>query len=132
MFPTAVSPAYAYDPDAGYVVRDTLVPGVGYWVKFGELKVVGLIGQLRLADTVEVVNGWNLVGALSDTIAAGLVTSEPPGIIESAFYDFRVGYLKTSMLEPMRGYWVKTSAAGSLIFQSPSSFTSSSARRRAQ
>ena len=36
LFPTAVSNAFAYNPASGYIARDTLIVGVGYWLKFSD------------------------------------------------------------------------------------------------
>ncbi len=43
LFPTATSNAFAYTP-SGYIVRDTLQNGTGYWLKFPSAQSVGITG----------------------------------------------------------------------------------------
>lgn len=62
LFPTAVSRAFTYA--GGYVRRDTLIHGVGYWVKFGSGQLANVPGTLILQDSVVVATGWNMVGSI--------------------------------------------------------------------
>lgn len=113
IFPSAVSFAFAYTN--GYSQRDSLVPGPGYWMNFGPSHPVSVLGEPIFTDTVEVNAGWNLVGAISFPISSATVTSLPPGIIMSPFYEFVNGYVSAATLQPLRGYWVRCSQQGSII-----------------
>lgn len=114
LFPGAISPAYEYT-DTSYTARDTLRPGVGYWLKFPSAGAVTLSGAFRRSDTVTVSAGWNLIGTLSFPVAAADVVTLPPGIIEGSFFGFNKGYLVADTLRPMRGYWIRAKEQGKII-----------------
>lgn len=116
VYPTAVSPPFAFVPGAGYVVRETLQTGNGYWVKFGAGQEVSVQGALVESDTVDLQQGWNMIGALSSPFAASAVQTIPPGIIASSFFEYVPGgYTVADTLLPGRGYWVKVNQAGRAV-----------------
>jgi hypothetical protein len=115
LFPGAGSAFFAYDN--GYAERETLALGAGYWVRFNSSATLTVIGAPVTLDTIDVVNGWNLVGSLSAPVAAAAVTSLPPGIVALPFYEFADGYVGAPTLEPMKGYWVRCTAPGKLILR---------------
>ncbi len=122
VFPAATSDAFAYS-STGYVVRDTLEKGEGYWLKFPDSAVVVLGGEPIQQDTLEVSNGWNLIGSVSSAVNVDSVLSDPPGIIVSDFFAFSGGvYTEATHIEPMRSYWVKVNQPGSLILNGGTSF----------
>lgn len=113
LFPSAVSPAYAYDN--GYLKADTLRNGAGYWVKFDAHEVIPFTGPAFSTDTLEVQPGWNLVGSLSHALPVDSIQSVPEGIVTTEFIGFQEGYAAASVLAPGRGYWVKVNQTGRLI-----------------
>jgi hypothetical protein len=110
VFPTANGgTAFAFDGSA-YTVRDTLVAGSGYWTKLPASLSQVIWGNPLPSLNVPVAAGWNLVGSVDHPVAA-----PSDGIIESFFYEFTAsGYAPVATLQPGRGYWVKTSAAGTI------------------
>lgn len=116
LFPTAASEAYAVIPGGGYEARDTLAYGAGYWLKFFGIEVVSLTGTRRVRDTVDIVEGWNLIGSVSSSLPALAVVQVPAGILASGFYKYTTaGYALSATVEPGGAYWVKASAPGQLI-----------------
>jgi len=115
LYPTAVSEAFTYDAGAGYQEQDTLFPGSAYWIKFDSSQSLTYTGQERLADTVEVSSGWNMIGVLSGPIAASAVQEVPDGIIVSNYFGYDGSYTLTDTLAPGRGYWVKAGQTGMII-----------------
>ncbi len=115
-FPTAVSSAFAYDSSQGYVARDTLDYGRGYWLKFPSGQTVSLTGTTRTLDTVRVSAGWNIIGSISEPVPVASIQQLPAGIVMSPFFRYSEGYGAADTLQPASGYWVKTSAAGRLVF----------------
>ncbi|MFN0157194.1 MAG: endonuclease [Bacteroidota bacterium] len=113
IFPTAVSAAYLYN--AGYVQSDTLSPGVGYWMKFGQSEVISISGEPLSTDTIEVSAGWNLIGSISYPLDTSTIVTLPSGIIMSPFFGFNDGYAVVDTLEPVRGYWVRCSQQGQIL-----------------
>jgi hypothetical protein len=116
LFPTAISDAYAFDATAGYVRRDTLLNGIGYWLKFPGAGSVVLSGYERLADTLSIAAGWNLVSPITISVPVAAVFQNPPGLLVSSFYGFAAGYEIADTLRPAQGYWVKAGGPGSIIF----------------
>jgi hypothetical protein len=56
---------------------------------------------------IPVTEGWNLIGSLALPININQVTSSPPGIIVSSWYEYASAYRVTDTLQPMKGHWVK-------------------------
>jgi len=63
-----------------------------------------------------VIEGWNLVGSISDPLAVNMISSNPGGIITSDFYEYQSGYSTTNTIQPGKGHWVKVNQSGELIF----------------
>jgi hypothetical protein len=113
LFPTAISSAYAYS--GSYIARDTLQTGVGYWIKFSSAQNVTITGFQINSDTIDIVEGWNLIGSLSVPISVNNISSNSPDITLSQFFDFPLSYQISDTLKPCRGYWVKSNQSGQLF-----------------
>lgn len=102
--------------DGKYHEADTLREGKGYWVKISQTDWIESTLEENNADTIEVNEGWNLVGSITDTVDISVITSIPPGIVTSPFYEYENGeYAEALRLAPWKGYWVKTREQGHLI-----------------
>jgi hypothetical protein len=118
LFPSALTSAYEYVPGTGYAPRDTLKPGSAYWLLFGSQQNVQLTGFPIAADTVDVQQGWNLIGSVEGMLPVSSVQEIPPGILESGWFAYdNSGYIGTTAIAPGRGYWVKASAPGKLVLR---------------
>ena len=115
LFPTALSPAFAYVSESGYAVSDSLRFGLGYWLKFGVDKTKDFAGDSVLIDTIEISKGWNLIGSISNPISVSSITSIPPGIATSKFFGYGTSYVASDSIQPGQGYWVKSSENGELV-----------------
>ncbi|GEM_PF-1404799 len=113
LYPTSSSNAFLYS--GGYTAQATLNLGKGYWLKFPSAQTCNIDGYLLLEDTIDVVEGWNLIGNISANMDIALIASEPAGIVTSEFYTFDGGYSTVTTLLPGHGYWVKVSETGKLI-----------------
>jgi len=71
-------------------------------------------------DTIEVTTGWNLIGSLLTGNTLDIISTEPPGIIEGTFYGYNPGggYYGTDTLNRAKGYWVKVSQNGLIVYAS--------------
>lgn len=71
-------------------------------------------------DTIQVSTGWNLIGALTTGSIPDIISTEPPGIIESSFFGYIPGggYYSADTLKRGSGYWVKVNQSGILIIGS--------------
>jgi hypothetical protein len=113
VFPTATSDAFVFDQ--GYTAAGVLAHGRAYWMKFATNQSIIFEGETRLHDTIDVVPGWNMVGALSASLPVAYITSIPDSIVTGEFYGYNVGYQAAETLDPPRGYWVKITQAGKLV-----------------
>ncbi len=114
LYPSAIGAAYAYA--GAYVAHDTLTNATGYWMKFPAGDTVPMAGFARTSDTVDVAEGWNIVGSISSPIPVTAVSTIPGGLVSSGFFAYGGSYALSSTIEPARGYWVKSSGAGKLVF----------------
>jgi hypothetical protein len=115
LFSVALSPVYGYGATGDYAAQETLANGIGYWAKFPPSQSVTLRGFPLEIDTLAISAGWNLIGSVTTTVTAGGMIVDPPGILSSRFYGFAGGYMATDTLLPMRGYWIKALAEGTII-----------------
>jgi len=113
IFPTATSKAFYFDN--GYYAADVLENGVAYWLKFSNPQDIGIDGDTVLADTIQVAEGWNMIGTLSAPVTTASIVQQPPNNVSSNFFGFGASYTPTTTLAVAQGYWVKTDAAGQLI-----------------
>jgi hypothetical protein len=116
LYPSSTSAAYFYE--GTYVTKPTLVNGTGFWVKFGGGQVIGMTGYLRTFDTVNVRQGWNMIGSLSQSITTAQITSIPGGLTTSQFWTYQGSYVASGTIDPGKAYWVKAKQAGQLILAS--------------
>lgn len=120
LFPTTGSTdAYAYD--GGYRRIDTLLPGLGFWLRFATSETSFVTGFLRSTDTIPVKYGWNMVGSVSEPVRVSSITSLPGGAVTSQFYTYdntSAAYETVDSLFPGVGYWVKVSQDASLTMGS--------------
>ncbi|MBI4811389.1 MAG: hypothetical protein HY800_08140, partial [Ignavibacteriales bacterium] len=114
LFPTAISSAFEYGP-SGYQKKDTLINGKGYWLKFGKDTTFTIIGDLIYNDSIDVMEGWNMIGGLTQSIPTVSITSDPPSIVTSNYFTYTGSYVIDDSLIAGKGYWVKTNQAGKLI-----------------
>ncbi len=114
LYPASSSNAYSYVSNAGYVSKDTLASGRGYWLKFDNAENPVIQGFSVDSLTVDVSAGWNLIGTINTPLYTGDITSNPPSIVTSQFYQYDAGYKNADTLKPAQGYWVKVSEAGTL------------------
>jgi hypothetical protein len=120
LFPGSISSAYPYQ--GSYPPKDTLQPGIGYWLKFPAQQVVSLTGDPIAADTIAVKAGWNLIGSITQSIPTSGISSIPSGLIGSNFFGYSNSYTMSNVIEPMRGYWIKANNDGKLVLTSSVSF----------
>lgn len=112
---TAVYPAanpgyaWAFKSDSGYVRRDSLDTGRGYWAKFPDAGDHLVSGQPLGQISIPLEMGWNIVGSVDHPVPA-----PSGGIIAGSFWGYDAGYTAAGTLYPGKGYWVKANATGSV------------------
>lgn len=122
VYPTAVTDAFTFQ--SGYVRRDTLEYGLGYWMKYGSAETLELDGGRIARDSIDVTTGWNLIGSITKAVPVGSIVQVPPGIVISSYYEFTGGsYQPATNIDPMKGYWVKVNQNGKLVLISNPAMT---------
>jgi hypothetical protein len=124
LFPTATSEAFGYTSGT-YLTSDRMMNGYGYWLKFNSMDTVLIIGLPITDDTIDVVQGWNLIGSISRSISVnavfGLGTT-----IQSSFFGYNGSYFDLDTIKPGKAFWIKVSTAGKLRLALPLGFLSTS------
>ncbi|MBI5021887.1 MAG: fibronectin type III domain-containing protein [Ignavibacteriales bacterium] len=113
LFPSSISNAYSYN--GTYLLAETLKNGIGYWLKFGSLSAIELAGSPIYEDTIDLSEGWNIIGSITNPIPISSITTDPPGITLSQFFEYQGTYQISTMLEPFKAYWVKATAGSKLV-----------------
>ncbi|MBM4176222.1 MAG: T9SS type A sorting domain-containing protein [Ignavibacteria bacterium] len=114
------SNSYAYTYENGYQISDSLMLGVGYWLKFPSVQSHTIYGEVVNPHTINLSSGWNIIGAMNSPIQTNSITTNPSGIISSQFFAYDNGYNPVTVLEVGKGHWLKTNASGSLTFTTTS------------
>ncbi len=110
LFPTAQSNAFTYQ--GSYFVKDTLTNGPGYWLKFVGEQSINMIGSPISSLTIDVMQGWNMIGVISSPVSIGSIIQTPGNNISSKFYGYNNGYQIVDNLMPGKAYWIKVKEAG--------------------
>ncbi len=116
LFPTAISGAFAFDN--GYITKDTLANGIGYWLKFPTTQNIELIGTPLQNYPINVVAGWNMIGSIGSNVSVNNISQVPENNIRSFYYGYNNGYQVTDTIYPGKAYWIKVAEAGQLILSS--------------
>ncbi len=112
IFLGASSPAF--DFEGSYQLKDSLVNGRGYWLRYPSPGDIPILGDSIASDTIEVAAGWNLIGPGTLPVAQAGIGSNPAGLVVSRAFGYSSGYHHSDTLFPGYGYWVKTSDSGEL------------------
>jgi hypothetical protein len=113
IYPDAASPAFSFI-GTGYLQKDTLKYGLGYWVRFNSAGPIDVDGFADLSDTIPVQKNWNLFGAATHIAATGSLTAVTAHLT-SQVYQYNAGYSVADSLRPGMAYWVRTDTSGKLI-----------------
>ncbi len=111
--------SHAFEYSGSYRIHDTLEIGKGYWLKVPSASDFIIAGYRTALETVAVADRWNMIGSLSTPIAASSITSDPPGMITSTFWEYNgSAYVSSDTIRTGKGYWVKVNQPGKLILSS--------------
>jgi hypothetical protein len=110
--------AFAFDAGSGYTQQTLLSIGRGYWGKFPSEEINTIVGGTLLTDTLNVQQGWNIIGSISTLLDTAEISTVPAGIRSSIYFGYSGGYVGTEFITPGQGYWVKASAPGVFVLRS--------------
>ena len=71
-----------------------------------------MTGEILNEISISLNEGWNLISGISDSIPAEIILDSDGIIIEGTIYQFDGGYSPAEVIEPGRGYWLRTSESG--------------------
>jgi photosystem II stability/assembly factor-like uncharacterized protein len=110
VFPTAIG-GYSYRYTGTYISSDSILPGIGYWIKSTGAISQFIQGTAMPSVSANLLTGWNIIGSVDHE------TSAPSGgiIVSDAYTYTDTGYTPVTTLKPGYGYWVKASANGSIV-----------------
>ncbi|MDT8325025.1 MAG: hypothetical protein RRA94_13005, partial [Bacteroidota bacterium] len=107
---------YQFNTDAGtYDPVASMEMGRGYWLKGDPMEEV-LVGRTRDAlrwDDLSGIGepygyGWNMIGALHQSVAVSSIEQQPAGGLQSIFgWDPVQGYIVPTQIESGKGYWAR-------------------------
>lgn len=120
VYPMSILPyAFSFHPTSGYQQQGRIQRGTGYWAKFSAAHSEYIEGSPVLLDSIQVLPGWNIIGALSFSCDTSAIATDPPGLLGSGFFGFSGSYQSVAQLLPGAAYWVKAHSAGTIILSQP-------------
>jgi hypothetical protein len=120
LYPTSVF-EFAFALDGPYHPVYRLDNGIGYWEKFSAAAPSTITGYPRTKDTIDVAEGWTMIGSISYPVDTADVISIPSGLRASNWIGYSGSYTAVSQIVPGKGYWVKAQSAGQFVFSSSGS-----------
>lgn len=110
LFPNAIE-GTLYSFDGSYVNQESLTEGIGYWINLNQISAATFTGDPISSMMLTLNESWNLIGSISSQAA---IQDNGDIVIDGTLYGFDGSYTSESTLTPGKGYWVATSAAGSI------------------
>ncbi len=117
--PTCTGPGFIFKNDTqylGYVPTfDSIVPGLGYWVKFSGAGLMGLPGVPVYSLDIPVYRGWNAIGSIGVPVPIANITADA-GVFTGSptYFSYSGGYFTADQITPGYGYWVRANSAGNI------------------
>jgi hypothetical protein len=114
LFPESID-GTLFSFDGAYTLSDTLYPGTGYWLRFESEGTTVLNGISIDWLTLDMDEGWNLITGISNPIDVDSILDFNEIIIPNTVYSYDESYVQAEVLEPGKGYWIRSTAAGSIL-----------------
>ncbi|MBT8349182.1 MAG: T9SS type A sorting domain-containing protein, partial [Sulfurovum sp.] len=113
LFPNAeTGTLYGYSD--GYFTSDTVGTCRGYWLKFPGTETAQVCGLDRVECTVDLTEGWNMIGGPNCNVPLSSVTDPGGIIIAGTLFGYNGGYFNSSSIDATKAYWVKASGPGTI------------------
>jgi hypothetical protein len=105
-----------YSFSGAYNPATNLINGEGYWLRFNESGSTTIYGTPIYELTISLNEGWNLISGISTPLDITEIQDPDGLIIAGTIYGFTSGgYSNEEILEPGKGYWIRTNSSGSII-----------------
>jgi len=114
IFPDAIENTL-YSFNNGYNLETNLENGTGYWIRFGDMGGYSTLTGFEIEEmTLSLSEDWNMISGISSTIYASSILDPDNLIIPNTLYSFDGGYALAEMIEPGKGYWLRSYADGDI------------------
>ena len=110
MFPDGIVGSM-YGFDGSYNAATDMTMGMGYWMAFTQAGSVPMTGDPMMSAEIPLMEGWNMIGSVS---YMGEINDPANIVLNGTLFGFDGSYYTTTELEPGQGYWVASSAAGTV------------------
>jgi len=123
---TSAEPGTLFGFNQAYTDESELYGGRGYWLLLNEDESVTFKGEAFTNASLNLNNGWNMIGSLAEEVVVSEIQDAGSIIVPGSIYKFEAsnGYVPASVLESGRGYWIRTSEAGTIGLQTGGSSSS--------
>lgn len=108
-----------YKYDGGYQEVEQLEAGQAYWAKFSAAANPEFEGMPITEKSIELREGWNLIGGIGGDLPVSSIDDSGEIIIPETIYSFDQSYTSVETLGPAEGYWIRTSAEGTVTLTHP-------------
>jgi hypothetical protein len=116
VYPTSTENSLYLFEDGGYQLVNQLEIGSGYWLHFSEHGNNNIIGDLVDSFTIDLIQGWNIISGISFPVNVESIIDVDNLIINGSIYGFiDGGYNSSDLIEPGKGYWVRSNGMGQII-----------------
>ena len=118
IFPDAIENTL-YSFDDAYTSDSIMILGEGYWLRFESAGNTTITGNTINELTISLNEGWNLISGISTPLNISDIQDPDGIIIAGTVYGFSSGgYSNAEILEPGKGYWIRTNNSGNIILTS--------------
>ncbi len=111
--------------ESGYVLKDSMEVGVGYWLQFSQTGIDTLEGQPVDSVTIDLSSGWNMIAGPSCDMLLSSIDDPGDIIISGTLFGFNGSYFLADTVHPGQGYWIQTTAPGQITLECGVTTTSS-------
>lgn len=130
MLMDGISSGSIYKYNGAYQQVEQMKAGFGYWVKFSSDKLHELTGLPFTEITLELQKGWNLISGVGGALPIADVRDSDDIIIPGTAYSFEQSYSQSDTLRAGKGYWLKSSAPGTVTLIHPKLLQSTQSKEK--
>ncbi len=118
VFPESV-PESCFGYDDEYTQTDEMEVGDGYWLRFPSEGSTDITGSALDGLELNISEGWNIISGVSEIVNVNTGIVDPMEIlVPGSVYGFDGTYVNSSVLEPGKGYWIRSLEGGSINISS--------------
>ncbi len=114
IFPDAIENTL-FSFNNGYELETNVENGVGYWIRFGDEGGYSTLNGFEITEiTVPISEDWNMISGISSAVYTNAILDPNNLIVPNTVYSFDGGYTLADMIEPGKGYWLRSYADGEI------------------